>query len=288
MNFSKARMGAWSRSFLGFSRVWHLPTVWSNCLAGWWLSDGGSPGDFLALSLGATLLYMGSVFFHDACHATLGSAGEPLRATAGLNLSQQTLWLLSLGWSGIGALVLATLGRAPAFFAILLAVCLILHGLLDKVVRLSPVLMGGSRLLLYLVAGSSAARGLQGLTVWSGLALGIYVTGIYYLDRERKAPSLMQPGAALLLVAPFILALLVNGPGYHLAAFFFSSLLGGWLIWSLRYSLWTEHRNIGLTVSGLLPGIVLVDLLAVAAGSPAWTLVFLLWFAAALLFQRWV
>jgi hypothetical protein len=288
MTYSKAQTGAWARSFLALGRVWHLPTVWSNCLAGWLLSDGGSSGDFLVLCMGATLLYMGSVFFHDACHATLGSAGEHLSPTGGLKLSQQTLWLLSLGWSGMGDLVLATLGRGPAFFAILLTVCLVLHGLLDKVVRLSPVLMGSSRLLLYLVAGSAATRGLQGLTIWSGLALGIYVTGVYYLERERKAPSLMQRGAALLLAVPFVLAALVNGPGYRLAAFFFSSLLAGWLFWCLRYSLWTEHRNIGLTVSGLLPGIVLVDLLAVGGGSIGLMLVFLLWFAASLFFQRLV
>ena len=47
-----------------------------------------------------------------------------------------------------------------------------------------------------------------------------------------------------------------------------ATLLGVWIVRSLRHTVWTTERNIGRTVSGLLAGIVLVDLLAVvpAAG----------------------
>jgi hypothetical protein len=47
-------------------------------------------------------------------------------------------------------------------------------------------------------------------------------------------------------------------------------------------------KNIGRTVSGLLAGIVLTDLLAVGGATPWIGFIFILLFAASLLFQRWI
>ncbi|MGH9577087.1 MAG: hypothetical protein ACRD3R_06585, partial [Terriglobales bacterium] len=55
---------------------------------------------------------------------------------------------------------------------------------------------------------------------------------------------------------------------------------------SLRPALWSEEPNAGRAVSGLLAGIVLVDLLAVADVPSELGAGFLLLFLAALLFQR--
>ena len=65
-------------------------------------------------------------------------------------------------------------------------------------------------------------------------------------------------------------------------------LLGVWIVRSLRHTFWTPERNIGRTISRLLAGIVLVDLLAVVPAAYPMGLVFLLLFASALLFQRFV
>jgi hypothetical protein len=62
----------------------------------------------------------------------------------------------------------------------------------------------------------------------------------------------------------------------------------GWVIVCVRHTFWSAERNLGRTVSGLLAGIVLVDLLAVLGGT-VWTgLAFACLFALALLFQRYV
>jgi hypothetical protein len=61
-----------------------------------------------------------------------------------------------------------------------------------------------------------------------------------------------------------------------------------WTIKSLRYTLWTEGPNIARTVSGLLAGIVWVDLVAVANAPREFGAVFVGLFLAALLFQRFV
>ncbi len=54
------------QTLLVLGRVSNLPTVWSNCLAGWLLGGGGHGLDFLILLLGASLLYVGGMFLNDA------------------------------------------------------------------------------------------------------------------------------------------------------------------------------------------------------------------------------
>jgi hypothetical protein len=56
----------------------------------------------------------------------------------------------------------------------------------------------------------------------------------------------------------------------------------------MRRSLGRLEPNIGYTVSRLLAGIVLVDLLAVAGGNEAWIGCFAAWFVLALALQRFV
>jgi len=68
-----------------------------------------------------------------------------------------------------------------------------------------------------------------------------------------------------------------------------SAVLGLWIVRCLRHAFLVSDPNVGRAVGGLLAGIVLVDLLAVAGGQTIWTgLAFVLLFVAALLFQRFV
>ena len=57
------------RTLLLVSRVANLPTLWSNCLAGWWLSGGGAWGRLALLLPGVSALYLGGVFLNDAFDA---------------------------------------------------------------------------------------------------------------------------------------------------------------------------------------------------------------------------
>ena len=54
------------RTLLILGRVSNLPTVWSNCLAGWWLGGGGNFWKLPFLLLGMSLLYTGGMFLNDA------------------------------------------------------------------------------------------------------------------------------------------------------------------------------------------------------------------------------
>jgi 4-hydroxybenzoate polyprenyltransferase len=57
------------RALLALSRVSHLPTVWSNCLAGWWLGGHGNFAKLPLLFLGVSALYTGGMFLNDAFDA---------------------------------------------------------------------------------------------------------------------------------------------------------------------------------------------------------------------------
>src|SRR5438094_889537 len=54
------------RTLLMLGRVSNLPTVWSNCLAGWLLGGGGLALRFVLLCVGATCLYIGGMYLNDA------------------------------------------------------------------------------------------------------------------------------------------------------------------------------------------------------------------------------
>jgi hypothetical protein len=67
------------RTLLVLGRVSTLPTVWSNCLAGWWLSGGGSWERFAMICLGATCLYVGGMYLNDAFDAQFDQQHRPER-----------------------------------------------------------------------------------------------------------------------------------------------------------------------------------------------------------------
>ena len=84
---------------------------------------------------------------------------------------------------------------------------------------------------------------------------------------------------------PLGLAWIANGGDSRLPAFYLAIILVGWAIWCLRHILVEANRNLGLTVSGLLAGICLVDWLAVVP-TPSLGLAFVALFVLALGAQR--
>lgn len=276
------------RTLLTLGRVSNLPTVWSNCLAGWLLSGGGSREKFWWLTLGATLLYTGGMFLNDAFDAEFDAQHRRERPIPSGAIPLKTVWQSGLGLLGAGAAILIFQGITTGLLAVLLLVCIILYDAIHKLITFSPVLMAGCRLLLYLVAASVGRNGVTGWAIWCGLALAAYIIGLSYLARNESTRSAFRYWPCLLLATPVLLALLINPGESQQAALLLSAILGLWIIRSLRFTFWNSERNIGRTVSGLLAGIALVDLLAVADSTREQSLVFFLLFIAALLFQRFV
>lgn len=277
---------AYLRTLLILGRASNLPTVWSNCLAGWLLGGGGAPESFALLILGSTLLYLAGMFLNDALDVQFDRQYRPQRPIPSGAISERAVWQWGLGFLVLGLFLLSSLGRLTTILTILLAASLVIYDLVHKGFSLSPLLMAACRLFLFLAAGSCSFDGVTGLTVWSALALASYIVGLSYLARKESRPGALQYWPCLFLAAPIVLALIVNRGAYQVRGVLVSAILGVWILKSLQHVYWLPQRNVGRSVSGLLAGIVLVDALAIAGGSPWTALMFLGLFGLAVIFQR--
>ena len=276
------------RTLLVLGRVSNLPTVWSNCLAGWLLSGGGDWVRFSLLCFGATCLYVGGMYLNDAFDAQFDQQHRPERPIPSGAIAVNQVWALGLSWLGVGIGFLFLLSPTTIVFALLLVAAILIYDAVHKIFAFSPVLMAACRLFLVLVAASAGANGITGLAIWSALVMACYIIGLSYLARKESASVTIRFWPCLCLAAPLVLALVVNRGEHQLRGWLLCGIVFLWMVRCLRFAFWPSQRNIGLCVSGLLAGIPLVDLLSVWEGTPVLGAVFLGLFGMALVFQRFV
>ena len=264
-----------------------MPTVWSNCLAGWLLGGGEHWVRFALLCGGATLLYVGGMYLNDAFDAGFDAQHRRERPIPSGAIAVETVWRIGIVLLAGGLALLAPLGFTTAALAVCLAASILVYDAVHKLITFSPLLMALCRLLLYLTAASAAVTGVTGLAVWSGLALACYIVGLSYLARKEATGVIIQSWPQLLLAAPVLLGLLVNDGRSREPALLVSGILVLWGVRSLR-SVWTQPRNIARAVSGLLAGIMWVDFLAVADEPRSIGAAFIALFLLAIGFQRFV
>lgn len=276
------------RPLLILGRVSNLPTVWSNCLAGWWLGGGGNFSKLPFLILGATLLYVGGMFLNDAFDADFDRQYRKERPIPTGAILPRTVWRCGFGFLLLGNALLFAGGLTAGILGAVLALNILLYDALHKAVTFSPLLMGACRFWVYVLAAATGAEGVTGSALWCGLALAIYVVGLSFVARVESTRGAVKYWPLLLLVAPIGLALLMNLGSYRASAILISLVVTFWALRCLRTMLWTATPNLGRTVSGLLAGIVFVDWLAVAHAPRELGAVFLGLFLLALLGQRYV
>jgi 4-hydroxybenzoate polyprenyltransferase len=276
------------RTLLLLGRVSNLPTVWSNCLAGWWLGGGGHHERLPWLFAATTLLYIGGMFWNDAFDEEFDREFRKERPIPSGAISREAVWRLGMFWLAAGALCLVSIGRISGVLGLLLLSCIVIYDAVHKRIRFAPVLMGLCRFLLYVVAASTGLTGVTGISIWCGLALTAYVIGLSYLARRESTPGRpsLRYAPLILLAVPPALALAINQGPLREKTLLLSAIFILWVVLRLRPTFWSNMPNLGRTVSGLLAGIVLVDWLAVPDAPRELGFVFLGLFIAANLFQR--
>lgn len=276
------------RNFLLLGRVSNLPTVWSNCLAGWWLGGGGNFDQLPFLFSGVTLIYLGGMFLNDAFDEDFDRQHRRERPIPSGAATAKSVWRWGLVLLGVGAACLYWLGTVAGWLGFALVVCVLVYDAIHKLITFSPVLMGICRFFVYVIAAAVGVSGVTGWAIWCGLALGAYVTGLSFVARRESARGPMQYWPLILLAVPILLALIMNAGPFRPPALLLAAIFGLWVLRCLRHTLWSPVRRVGRTVSGLLAGIVLVDWLAIADAPLELSFVFLGLFLAALLLQRFV
>lgn len=276
------------RSLLLLGRVSNLPTVWSNCLAGWMLAGGGPWDSFALLCFAATGLYIGGMYLNDAFDAQFDQQHRPERPIPSKTIRVEAVWAWGFAWMGTGVACLFLFSQTTIIFALLLAVAILVYDAVHKIFAFSPVLMAACRFLLVLLAASTGKQGVTGLAIWSALVMACYIIGLSYLARKETSVASLRLWPCLFLAAPLVLALVVNQGQHWLRGVMLCLLIGFWMLRCLRFALWSSQRNLGLAVSGLLAGITLVDLLSVWEGQVLVAVVFVALFVLALVFQRFI
>ncbi len=283
------------RAWLVLSRGSNLPTVWSNCLGGWWLGGGNVSGSHEMIRLclllgGASALYTAGMWLNDAYDSAFDARFRPERPIPSGTIRQRTVFRAGIAAVLVGWCCLLPLGIATALWTLGLTGCIELYDRLHKRFAHASWLMAGCRFLLYPLAASVGAHAMVFPAVAAGMVLALYVAGITYLARVESLPDQRVPRWPwLLLCAPLL--------GRVATTSFTLASLGGWLmVWPFGFWLWrawrqTTWRQTGQArrpppVADLLAGIVLVDLLLTPWPTLARVLAFAGLFIAARLFQR--
>ena len=277
------------RTLLVLGRVSNLPTVWSNCLAGWWLSGGGNFWKLPFLLLGVSALYTGGMFLNDAFDADFDQQRRTARPIPSGKISLQTVWRFGWAWLGLGILCLLVLGSLATALAVALVFSILIYNAVHKYITASPWLMGLCRFWVYVIAGTTGLNALNGWPIWCGAALALYIVGLSYVAKRESFSGAIPHWPLIFLAAPVLLALLMNAGDARKPALFLMLVVGLWTARCVRTVFMAGELNVGRIVSGLLAGIVFVDWLAAAPQCPHWLSAgFLFLFAAAQLLQRFV
>jgi 4-hydroxybenzoate polyprenyltransferase len=267
------------RALWGMTRPAGLPTVWSNCLAGWWLGGHQNPKGLPLALVAASLMYVGGTLLNDIFDVEFDKACHETRPLPSGTVPWNLAWRSGLVLLALGALLLFGAGTFTASFGLGTVLCIVGFNALQRVTAGAVVLLGMCRLFVYLIAASVSTRLLTGWPVWSGLALGAYVCGLR-LFRPENLWSLAFMGC------PIALAVIMDAGPYREGGLLLSAVFGLWVLLSLRQSLWSQESNLARTVAGLQAGIVLADWLAVADAPRAVSFVFLALFGTSLLLRK--
>jgi len=229
------------------------------------------------------------MYLNDAFDAEFDRQHRPERPIPSGAITLGEVWGFGVGWLVLGTVLLAFFGPLTFFLTVLLLASIITYDIVHKAIALSPVVMALCRFFLFLVASSAGDEGVTGLAIWSSFAMAFYIVGLSYVAKSESTRGALRYWPCWLMAAPVCLAYLVNQGSYKQRSVVLSAIVLIWIFRNLRFTFWSPEKNIGRTVSGLLAGIVLVDLLALAGGtSPLITFIFVLLFAGALLFQRFI
>jgi heme O synthase-like polyprenyltransferase len=277
------------RTLFVLGRVSNLPTVWSNCLAGWWLSGGGNFWKLPFLLLGASALYTGGMFLNDAFDADFDRQRRASRPIPSGKITLETVWRFGWAWLALGILCLLFLGKMAGALAIVLMICILIYNVAHKFITASPWLMGLCRFWVYVIAGTAGANHLNGKSIWCGLALAFYIVGLSYVARRESFRGAIPHWPLIFLAAPVFLAMLMNIGEARKPAIFLSLIVVLWTARCVRTVFRPGEINVGRMVSGLLAGIIFVDWLAVAPQCPHWlSALFIILFGAIICLQRFI
>ena len=276
--------------YLRLGRVSNLPTVWTNTLAACALAGGltgalgGGAAKIAGLAATMSLFYVAGMLLNDAFDRDIDAKERPERPIPKGLVSANEVFSVGFGMLGGGiGLLYWQAGVFAALAGAALAGNIVLYDAWHKNNPLSPVLMAGCRVLVYVT--SAVAVGALGLAVIGGAAaLFAYLIGLTYVAKiEGKSGARLWPLA--FLAVPFLKTGAAVRVGMVAPLLYFGFLaVVVWAVFLVR-----QKRAIGKAIVLLLAGISLLDaLLLASAGHTTAALAATAGFFATRALQLWV
>lgn len=200
------------RTALRLGRVSNLPTVWTNVLAGLVLAGATwAPERVAVLAAGLSLFYVGGMYLNDYFDRAIDARERPERPIPAGEVRAGVVLAAGLALLGAGEAVVMALawseggtGWPPVIAGLALAGVIVAYDVHHKGNPLSPFLMALCRVLVYVVAGLSAAVAFPvALGVGCGVLLAYLVALTWIAKHERRlawAPSIGVLVACISLV----------------------------------------------------------------------------------------
>jgi hypothetical protein len=249
-------LGAW----LAIARVSNTPTVVSNTIAGAVLASAvADVATVVLVAVAMALFYTAGMILNDVLDEEIDRVERPERPIPSGAVSRSAAIVAVATLFAVGEALLLVAGLEAFLAGLGLIALIVLYDSWHKGNAVGPVLMGGCRALVYVVAALAVA-GEVPLEVWT--AAGVLLLYIVGLTQVAKAE-----GTSLSAVWP--LAAVLAAIGYWVGwvdSVWFALLLVAFAAWVVR-ALWLvrERRRIGQGVVSLIAGVALFDALAVAS-----------------------
>ena len=211
---------------LRLGRVSNIPTVWTNALAGAVLATGGV-ADWTAIvlsGLALTFFYEGGMWLNDAFDAEIDAAERADRPIPNGEVTKQTVFIGGWALMAAGIVISALISSTCGVIGLALTAAIVLYDWLHKRTVLSPVIMGATRFLSYLLAAFAAAT-LTDAALYGALGLFAYIIGLTYSAKQEAHDRIGTAWPLAVLAAPLIYALTV-GLAEPAALIFFAGLAG--------------------------------------------------------------
>jgi 4-hydroxybenzoate polyprenyltransferase len=174
------------RAYLLLSRVSNLPTVWSNVLAATVAAGARAASPSLAhLAAASSLFYVGGMFLNDASDRHFDAMHRAERPIPARDVSAFEATAIGVALLAVGEAWLLAAGfeRALAWGAAL-AAAIVLYDLWHKGNPVGPILMGGCRALVYMVAAAGVSVDGPTRTGTAAALMAAYVAGVTFVAKH--------------------------------------------------------------------------------------------------------
>jgi UbiA prenyltransferase family len=249
-----------AEAWLQLARVSNTPTVVSNTVAGAVLASTAAETGAVAVVAGSmALFYTSGMILNDVLDYEVDLRERPERPLPSGVVSRPAALTAVIVLFAAGEALLLLEGAEPFLAGLGLIGLIVLYDAWHKGNPLSPVLMGGCRFLVYIVAALAVA-GEVALEVWTAAAvLLVYIVGLTQVAKAEGGSLLaLWPLVAVLAAVAYWIGW-VNSVWFVLLLAAFAAWTG-WALWLVRVK-----RRIGQGVVSLIAGVALFDALAVAS-----------------------